>query len=83
MTVSELGAELKSMYHSAAEGDTVAMIHLFGVKFAEQIRECGGSPKDIAIAAGISHNYGVEVNKGVNLARFVQVRTSAQPDLGR
>ena len=30
--------------------------------------------RDIALAAGISESYGVEVNKGMNLAKYVIVK---------
>ena len=42
------------MYHNAPKGETVAMIHLFGVKFADEVAALDSSCKDIAVAAGIS-----------------------------
>lgn len=74
MTTAELGETLGRMYREAAKGESVVMIHLFGVRHAEDIRECEGSIRDIVLAAGISESYVVEVNKGVNLARFVRER---------
>lgn len=74
MSVTELGEILSRMYKGAAKGESVVMIHLFGVRHAEDIRACEGSIRDIVLAAGISESYVVEVNKGVNLARFVRER---------
>jgi hypothetical protein len=56
-----------------------SLVHLFGIKYANEIREGGASPKDIVVAAGMSESYGVEVNKGINLAKYVQVRNEAAP----
>lgn len=74
MTVNELGETLGRMYRQAPKGEAVAMIHLFGIKHAEAIRACDGSIADIVRAAGISDSYVVEVNKGVNLAKYVSIR---------
>ena len=72
MTVNELGKTLRAMYTSAEKGEKVAMIHLFGVKYAQEIREAGAAAKDIAGAAGIPLSYGTEINKGVGLSRYVR-----------
>jgi hypothetical protein len=32
MTLNELGSKLNEMYANAPKGDSVAMIHLFGIK---------------------------------------------------
>ena len=39
MTLSELGKKLSEMYNNAPEGDAVAMIHLFGIKYAKEIKK--------------------------------------------
>ena len=39
MTLNELGTKLSEMYNNAPKGDSVAMIHLFGIKYADQIKE--------------------------------------------
>lgn len=77
MTINELGSILREMYGTAKDGDLVVMIHLFGVKYSEQIETCGGTAKDIAKAAGISDTYGTEIRKGVRLAQYVNVKPSA------
>ena len=71
MRAEELGATLRDMYGSADEGEAVAMIHLFAIKYAREIRNCDSSPKDIARLAGISETYGTEINKGIKLERYV------------
>ena len=74
MTLQELGKILHEMYFESEEGEAVAMIHLFGVKYAAEITELGASKKDIAKAAGIRESYGTEISKGVKLARYVRAK---------
>ena len=38
MTINQLGVALSDMYHNAPKGETVAMVHLFGIKYAEEIK---------------------------------------------
>ena len=55
-----------------AKGEAATMIHLFGIKYADKIRGCGESPHKIAELATGHHSYGTEINKGMNLARYVR-----------
>ena len=45
MTLRELGTKLSEMYNHAPKGDTVAMIHLFGIKYANEIKHSNYSKK--------------------------------------
>lgn len=74
MTLQELGNALSQMYFESNDGEAVAMIHLFGIKYADEIRESGESMKAIALAAGIPESYGTEVAKGVKLSKYVQLK---------
>lgn len=38
MTINQLGVALSDMYHNAPKGEAVAMIHLFGIKYAEELK---------------------------------------------
>ncbi len=71
MTLNELGTKLSEMYNNAQKGDSVAMIHLFGIKYANEIKESEYSKKDIITQSGISASYLTELTKGVKLAEFV------------
>jgi len=57
MTLNELGSKLNEMYTNAPKGDSVAMIHLFGIKYANVIKEGNYSKKDIITQSGISTSY--------------------------
>ena len=74
--IHELGEILHKMYFDSGEGEAVVMIHLFGVKYADEINALNASGKAIAKAAGIRESYGTEIRKGVNLAKYVQVKTA-------
>ncbi len=74
MKTTELGQKLKEMYDKAPHGEAVAMIHLFGIKFSEDIKESNASFKEIAVAAGIGESYGTEISKGAKLAKYVSVK---------
>jgi hypothetical protein len=72
MTLQELGKTLQEMYFNSKKGESVVMIHLFGVKYAHEIKKSGASKREIVEAAGISKSYATELSKAVRLAEFVQ-----------
>lgn len=74
MTLQELGTILHGMYFNSEEGETVAMIHLFGIKYAKEIIDLCASKKEIAKAADIKESYGTEISKGVKLSKYVSVK---------
>jgi len=71
MTVNELSSILWDMYDKAPRGDQTAMIHLFGIKYAEEIRSKNYTPKEILVLAKMPESYQVEINKGIKLAKYV------------
>ena len=50
------------------------MIHLFGIRYSNIIRENRYSFKDIIKHANISGTYVTELTKGANLAKYVRER---------
>ncbi len=74
MTINELGEILSNMYEDAPNGDSVAMIHLFGIKYAEQIKSLGVSCEAITKAAHINTSYKTEISKGIKLSKYVNVK---------
>lgn len=73
MTIVELGNELRQMYEST-NTEKVAMIHLFGIKYAKEIRGNGYTPKEILKVADMKGSYFAEINKGIKLAKYVEVK---------
>ena len=74
MTPKELGDILSSMYDNAPDNEATTMIHLFGIKYADDIRHCGASASEIVRLSSLSNKYNAEVSKGVRLARYVVPR---------
>ncbi len=74
MEPEELAQKLKDMYFNSPEGESAVSIHLFGIKYADEIISCGVSPTNIAKLAGVPESYGVEINKGRNLAKHVVLK---------
>lgn len=74
MNGKELSKKLNEMYFNAPEGELVSMIHLFGIKYAEAIKECNISIKEIVEDSGISSTYQAEINKGIKLSKYVTIR---------
>lgn len=50
------------------------MIHSFGIRYSDETRACGTSPAKLVVMAGLRESYGTVVNKGCNLARFVEIK---------
>ena len=67
-----LAAILSHMFHSAPLGEKVAMIHLFGIQYADKI---GSQVTEIVdLAEGVPNSYITEVYKGMRLAKYVTVK---------
>jgi len=73
MKIDVLSKELKEMYGNAYNGEFVAQIHIFGIKYGKLIREKGYLPKDIIEKAELNASYVTELNKGIKLSNFVSL----------
>ena len=75
MTSEELAKKLSEMYTAGAKRkEKATMVHLFSIKYAEEINQCGVSSADIAALAKIPASYGSEIRKGINLSKYIQVK---------
>ena len=74
MLETELAARLREMYDGAKRNEAACQVHLFGIKYAKELQECGWPLKDIVQQAGISMGYLSEVSKGVKLAQYVELK---------
>lgn len=58
MTTAKLSKELRTMYDNAGKKEEEAVsIHLFGIKYADQIKDSDVAVKDIVRAAGLPGSY--------------------------
>jgi len=71
LTDTELASILGLMYLDAKVKECVTMIHLFGIRHAEDIEKCGSSVAKIVKMSSIPNSYVTEVHKGIRLARYV------------
>ncbi len=76
LTTGQLSSILRAMYDQGRRQDeAVAMIILFGIKHADHIQTGhGGNKRQIREGAGLGSSYDVEINKGIQLARYVVVK---------
>jgi len=72
MDAKELGLILKEAYDNAPRGKIVVMIHLFGIDYSKEILKAG--IREVIEESGIGESFKAELNKGVNLADYVQRR---------
>ena len=72
MNVQELADELREMYDTAPRGEQVVMIHLFGIKYAADLNRVPLA--NVVDLAGLPRWCGTEVNKGRNLAKYVDLK---------
>lgn len=74
MVKAELAALLRAMYDGAKRNEAACQVHLFGIKYARELQECGCPLKEIVQLSGISMGYLSEVSKGVKLAQYVELK---------
>ena len=74
MTLEEAGQRLREMYSTAPYGEQVAHIHLFGIKYADELE--GLANVDIVRQAEMYESYGTEVAKGRRLAKYVRLKSN-------
>lgn len=74
MTKQELANKLKEMYEEGTRigGQAVAMIHMFGIQYGQQIDELNSTPREIVKLAGMNESYDAEVNKGRNIGKILK-----------
>ena len=76
MTVGEAALELKKAYELGKRRGRIALhIHLFGIRYADDLRSL--SLREVVKRAGVP-NYVSEINKGRNLAEYVQLKEDAE-----
>ena len=73
MTAHELAACLKEMYENSSNEKTT-MIHLFGIMYSKEIKECESTAKEILKLANMPESYQTEISKGIRLSKYVDVK---------
>ena len=76
MTVDEAAHILREMYRKAPKGGKATSIHLFGIIYAKELS--GLNIADIADQATGYKSYQVEINHGIRLAEYVQLKDNPE-----
>jgi hypothetical protein len=74
--VEEAARILSDMYKKALQKEKALSIHLFGVMYANEIRNIPSA--SLALRAGLKKSYGTEIRKGINLAKYVEIRSTVE-----
>jgi len=75
LTENELGIKLKEMYEvGCPKKEAVTFIHLFGIKYADDIRSNRLNVAELIKVSGISPTYITEINKGIKLSKYVEIK---------
>ncbi len=70
--LERLGKALAEMHESFPEGDKTTAVHLFGIKYGEELLQLTRGELDrISEAAGLTPTYGLELRKMAKLSRYV------------
>jgi 5-methylcytosine-specific restriction protein B len=68
----DLATALRDARAQAPEGKVVVRIHLFGIRYAEQLR--GVDVKALCARADVPLTYATEINKAMRLADYVTIK---------
>ena len=71
MQINQVSKILAEMYENAKPKEQLLAIHLFGIKFADELERL--SANEIALKAKSFKSYGTEIRKGMRLAKHVKV----------
>ena len=74
MNIHEAAKTLRNMYDQAPYGERVAMIHMFGIIYADEIAHIPRS--DLVREAGMRTSYHSEVSKGIKLVKYVELKNA-------
>jgi hypothetical protein len=70
--IAGLGDALRELHRSFPAGEKTTAIHLFGVKYADQMEALTRADLDrVSEAAGLKPIHGLELRKMVKLGRYV------------
>lgn len=72
MKIERAAELLRDMYDNAPAGEKATSIHLFGIKYADEIGSM--SPKELVIRADLHESYHTEIRKMIKLAKYVKLR---------
>ena len=72
MNLEQASKLLAEMYGKSSYNEKVLSIHLFEIKYADQIADM--SARNVVVGAGLPESYKTEIRKGINLAKCIQLK---------
>lgn len=72
---------LTYMHDNATDKKVTAMIELFGIKYADEIKRSGATAADIVRLSELRDGYDTEVTRGMRLAPYVTIKPGVLPFL--
>ena len=72
MNIDEAAKILRSAYYQAPHKRQKTALHLFGIKYADELAHM--PLKQLVEKAGIPSSYDTELNSGRNLAQYVNLK---------
>ncbi len=78
MRPDELAAILSRFYRNAPHREAMAMVHLFGIKYADEIERCGVSVPQLVRQSCVPDPHKTEVYKGMKLAKYVTLNAAGE-----
>ena len=77
MTEQKLGNELKEIYENRPDGEAVAQVVLFAIKYASVIEGGKLDKKEIMKIAGVPETRTNEISLGIQLSNYVDIKDKA------
>ena len=74
LELNNLGKILKDNYENAKNGETVASIYLFGIKYGKLIKTKNYPINEIIRISEINDSYFAELNKGIKLSEYITIK---------
>lgn len=72
MNIDEAAKILRRAYRRAPEGRQATALHLFGIKYADDLASM--PLKQLVEKAGIRDSYYAEIRKGIRLSEYVNLK---------
>ena len=72
MNIDEAAKILRRAYRRAPEGRQATTVHLFGIKYADELSEV--DLNQLIKKAGIRDSYYAEIRKGIRLSEYVNLK---------
>ena len=70
----QLVNKLRGMYHKAPEGESTVSLILFGIKYAESLKELKVPMGIMCAEAGVRSSAAMELNQGITLSKYVEIK---------